>query len=205
VTEETLRDWVRGTLRPEQRRGVSRWLVQSTDPRIARVMRGLIREWQDERQDQLAIAGSPNLAAVFAAFHQLLGQGRAAVVGLGLPSLVPAGVGRVSDQAVLAAERSEDGSITIRFQLESRARCALLATEDGGQSVVLMAWAEHAPGAHKDVGWRPDPGWARPTLWWLSTSAATPTSLADPMAAIRAAAADSSVDLSALRWEDLER
>jgi hypothetical protein len=45
---DDIRAWVRGTLDPERRREVGRYLLRSSDPRIPGIVQGLIREHERE-------------------------------------------------------------------------------------------------------------------------------------------------------------
>ncbi len=203
MTEQELRAWVRGTLSPEARRDVSRWLVRCTDPRLGQVLRGLVREWRQEQADAAAASVAPALAPILSRWQALLDSGRAAVVGLGLPGVVPAAVSRVSETADFRAERADDGTLTLRYELDAGTQVAILATSDAGDAVPVMPWTDLGPGAQVHPGWSPPTAWERPTVWWLRTAQHPPPSLADPLAVL--ARDDGSIDiLAALRWEDLE-
>jgi hypothetical protein len=194
-----IRAWVRGELDDSERRFVGQWVIRSCDPGLPDLLSALAHEHLEELRDAEAARAHPALAGVIRLWHRLLEMGRATFVPLA-PHTAPAMLGGRREPAGFGfVERG--GEVEIRFQLESAAIAAVLATTDEGAEHILVEPAHHGQGS-----------WLVPTRWrreekdgrvrmWLCT--APPGTV--PPAELRnltSAAANPAVRIIAAQWDE---
>lgn len=165
MTEELLREWLRGSLQGEARRAVSRWMLTCTDPRLPELLRGLSVEATQDRLDQELARRGPIWAAVVDRWRALLELGRAAWLGEPGAPLVLAEIGGPLETLGVWAEAIA-GRVRVVVQVPPQhldAPLAAVLTDDGGGMRSLQGERTEVSGV-----WLlplPDDAGARPTLW----------------------------------------
>lgn len=190
MTEDRLRRWVLGQLAPDERREVTRWVVQCTDPDLGPLLAGLLRDAEERRaDDDLRRAGTlwSSLVDKWNALLDLGAAGWSAGPGLTLA--------RATGPATPWAEAVPNGEqLTVRLAPTSL-DVLVVVTDDTGRVIEL-----HAPGPtqgealHLVVGSVP-----RPTVWAVR-GAQLPRG-SDPLGSLVSALERADVERVVVRWQ----
>lgn len=159
MNEDLLRRWVRRELPPNERRAVSRWVVECADPALAPLLSGMLQEQRDAIADR-ALASRPGVwQAVVDAWRRLLDAGRAELSS-GMGPLVLASAGGPAVPELVLHEKEGQLEAVFRPAL-SPTVAAMFVTHDDG---VVLRLAGPESGAELRAAVAPG---QRTTVWGL--------------------------------------
>jgi hypothetical protein len=172
---DQIRRWVRRELPPGERTKVGRWLMRTADPRVADVLHGLIREWEDERADEVARRRAPQHAWTIDLYGRLLELGHAVFDVLREPGIAGGALlGPVSGSSNLSFRGINDKVVVDLAITEPEADVAVFGTTDRGDQHLLYGPETVERGALIGVAeWEPDPSEGRVTIWLAIAPART--------------------------------
>lgn len=201
---ERIRRWVRGTLPPDERREVGRWMLRSSDPSLPNIMQGLIHEHEEELADSALRLRAPGRGFLIDLWAQLLDIGRAVLEPLGPPGLAGGAVLGTAATTSGLRFRNAGEDVAIDVVLTGAGYLAsLFATTDLGDEHVLLEPRVMAPGTHMEVArWTPERDEGRVTFWLVLASVATDPAAMRDLAGVNAAAAEGGVEIIAARWTE---
>lgn len=193
MTEDRLRRWVLGQLPPDERREVSRWVVRCTDPDLAPLLAGMLREDAENRADDALGALGRAWRSLVEQWRALLDAGEAGWSGGLSPTLASAG-----DPTPVVRVTTVGTRVTVEVS-DTALEVAVYLTDDAGRCDRLIPPGPVvAAGASEfvvSVG-------ARPTVWAF-TAPALPR-VSDPVDELNEVLRASDATRSAVRWDPAE-
>lgn len=187
MDEDTLREWIRGTLPPARRREVTVWMLRCRDPNLPALMLGLAREYEDEKADQRLLERVPGAAVVVDAWRWLVDAGRAAwTAGEGTPRLAVLSPAESVWREALIVTAAADGTLQLEIRMVAEADVALFATDDNEAGGTLLFDERLGAGTwSKLAAWQPEADDGRTTFWLFVADAPLPGTLVDCLDAAR--------------------
>ena len=199
-----IRRWVRGTLPPDERRMVGRWMLRSSDTALPNIVQGLIREHQEELADAALRARAPERGFVLELWARLLDLGRATMEALRPPEMAGGAVlgGAAAGSGLVF--RSVKGEVVIDALVAGDQKLAsLLATTDLADEHLLFEPAILVPGTYAAVAaWTPEERDGRVTFWLVLAPATSDAALLRDLASVHAVVGRGEAEVVAARWTD---
>ncbi|MFT4628328.1 MAG: hypothetical protein ACI8PZ_007023 [Myxococcota bacterium] len=188
MTEDRLRLWALGALSGDERREVTRWVVQCTDPQLPVLLRGFVREAAEAEADRSLRGHGTAWARLVEGWHQLL-------------DAASAGWADVDAGLVLASAPEEGPWAELvpgpAVRLSTSEEVAVYLVDDR-PSVVRVYGSGPGPGPNAPI---PLPTPARRPTAWVARGVRLPRD-ADVLTELLAAL--DTAEVQAFRWEPAE-
>lgn len=201
---EQIRRWVRGTLSPDDRRVVGRWMLRSSDTALPSIVQGLIREHQEELADAALRARAPQRGFVLELWAWLLDSGRATMEALRPPEMAGGAVlgGAAAGSGLIF--RSVKGDVVIDAMVAGEQKLvSVLATTDLADEHLLFEPTVLVPGTYAAVAaWTPEERDGRVTFWLVLAPATSDAALIRDLGSVRTVVDRGEAELVAARWTD---
>lgn len=201
---EQIRRWVRGTLPPDERRTVGRWMLRSSDAALPSIVQGLIREHQEELADAALRARAPERGFVLELWAWLLDSGRATMEALRPPEMAGGAVlgGAAAGSGLVF--RSVKGEVVIDAMVAGEQKLvSVLATTDLADEHVLLVPTVLLPGTYAALAaWTPEERDGRVTFWLVLAAATSDPTLIRDLASVHTVVGRGEAELVAARWTE---
>jgi len=172
ITEDSLRRYIRGQLSPQERRGVTRWIVGCTDPELPILLQGLIREHDEEQADERLRNLHPSASIWIDTWAKLLERGKATWREVSDVPHVPAhGFLKTTESPDVhfhfrGISDSAEPVVIVDLFLDQSSLVLVLATTDQGKKHLLVEPGLLPSGTHADITrWQVAGEDGRVTFW----------------------------------------